>query len=334
LEKNIEAFLKYWGPEHCVLVTITNQKPLVGKDSCKAAWRSLKRGVIDRRYPNYIRVPERHKNKGQHSHILTQLGVDVRTSFCFASHTESRRAFAKWRQSRSAQDLALARRYTKGYSESAHPVLKAEWSFWRKLCKRGGYGVGRVEVIPVRESAQRLGRYLGKYLTKSFGEREKEDHGSKLVSYGKESRWWSTRFTWFSPASNLRRAKLSRMAQLLSIDARTQIHDFDDFKVVLGRRWAHSIVKLIPQLLLPVSDYVCCMSLDGMLRYWDRDRSLYAHIRDDRDAVEASTEWILSQLWKINAEHGRTLGRFPCSCPPPALALGECERHQPLDLRW
>src|SRR5438874_9915202 len=100
LEANIQAFIEHWTHENCVLVTITNKKPLIGKQACSQAWRSLKRGVIDKRYPNYIRVPERHQNKGQHSHILTHLGVDVRSSFCFAGHTEARRAYAKWRTSR------------------------------------------------------------------------------------------------------------------------------------------------------------------------------------------------------------------------------------------
>jgi hypothetical protein len=335
LGKNIEAFVEHWGPDCCILVTITNKKPLVGKEACKAAWRSLKRGVIDKRYPNYIRVPERHKNKGQHSHILTHLGVDVRTSFSFAALMEARRAFARWRQSRSPEDLAFARRCTKAYSESAHPMLKAEWSFWRRLGKRGGYGVGRVEVIPVRESAERLGRYLGKYLTKSFGERGEEDRGSKLVSYGKVSRWWSTRFTWYSPASNLRRAKLSKIARLLSLEPNTQVHSFEDFKFVLGRQWSRALIDIIPRMLLPVSDYSCCMSLDGMLRYWERDRIVYAHIQDDSEAVEASMGWVLAQLWKINAEYGRTHENvLKVSEAPEVFAQGGVVKQELLRLRW
>jgi hypothetical protein len=311
LEANIQAFIEHWGYENCVLVTITNKKPLIGKEACSLAWRSLKRGVIDKRYPNYIRVPERHQNKGQHSHILTHLGVDVRSSFCFSGHTEARKAYAKWRASRSVEDLQLARRCTKLYSECAHPVLKAEWSFWRKLAVKGGYGVGRVEVIPVRETSKRLGRYLGKYLTKSFGGRSPEDHGSKLVSYGKQSRWWSSRFSWYSPASNLRRAKVARIAGLLSLDPKTPVSSYTDLKTVLGRNWARVLSDILPRLLLPFSEYRCCLSLSGMLRYWDRDRAVYGHYASDSEAVEASAEWVLAQLWAIN----RDSGQRPEHCP-------------------
>src|ERR1700676_3308509 len=104
----------------------------------------------------------------------------------------------------------------------AEPTLKTEGSVWRQIARRDAYGVGRVEVVPIRESGRRLGRYLGKYLTAGFRERASEDRGSKLVSYGKNSRWWTTRFSWVSPASNLRRAKLARIAALLSIDPRTE----------------------------------------------------------------------------------------------------------------
>lgn len=324
LEANIQAFIEHYGYENCVLVTITNKKPLIDKKACVQAWRSLKRGVIDKRYPNYIRVPERHQNKGQHSHILTHLRVDVRTSFFFAGHTEARKAYAKWRKSKCRDDLQFARECTKLYSERAHPVLKAEWSFWRKLGAKGNYGVGRVEVIPIRETGKRLGRYLGKYLTKAFDGRSAEDLGSKLVSYGKESRWWSSKFTWYSPASNLRRAKLARVALLLSLEKKTQFSSYEELKCVLGRQWARSLSEVLPRLLLPLGEYACCLSLDAMLRYWERDRSLYAHFESDAEAVEASTEWALAQLWAINRKDGKTPEHFP-NAPLPFPAFGECD---------
>jgi hypothetical protein len=326
LEENIAAFIKHYGYENCVLVTITNKKPRIGRQECERAWRSLKRGVIDKRYPNYIRVPERHANKGQHSHILTHLGVDVRSSFCFAGHTEARKAYASWRKSRSACDLAFARRCTKLYSEGAHPALKTEWSFWRRLAKRDAYGVGRVEVVPIRESGRRLGRYLGKYLTAGFSERAGEDKGSKLVSYGKNSRWWTTRFSWVSPASNLRRAKLARIAGLLSIDPKTQIRSFSDFKVVLGSGWARDMSDVLRFTLLPLASYSCCGALDRMLFYWDRDRGLFSHFEENHEAIEASAEWTLSRLWAIHRKHGRPNERFS-SAPSSSLALGKGEAH-------
>lgn len=335
LDANIQAFIEHWGYENCVLVTITNKKPLIGKKACSQAWRSLKRGVIDKRYPNYIRVPERHQNKGQHSHILTQLGVDVRTSFCFVGHTEARKAYATWRKTQCRADLQFARRCTKLYSESAHPLLKAEWSFWRKLAAKGSYGVGRVEVIPIRETGKRLGRYLGKYLTKAFDGRSAEDHGSKLVSYGKQSRWWSSRFTWYSPASNLRRAKLARIAALLSLDEKTQLSPYDELKRVLGKQWARSLAEVLPRVLLPFIEYGCCLSLNGMLRYWDRDRAFYSHFESDAEAIEASAEWVLGQVWAINRKHGKTAEHFP-NAPLPSLAFGECDlkKEKTVQLAW
>jgi len=335
LDANIQAFIEHWTYENCVLVTITNKKPLIGRDACSLAWRNLKRGVIDKRYPNYIRVPERHQNKGQHSHILTHLGVDVRSSFCFAGHTEARKAYAKWRTSQLQDDLQFGRRCTKLYSESAHPVLKAEWSFWRKLAAKGSYGVGRVEVIPIRETGKRLGRYLGKYLTKAFDGRSLEDHGSKLVSYGKQSRWWSSRFTWYSPASNLRRAKLARIAYLLSLDQKTRLSSYEDLKFVLGKQWARSLSDLLPRLLLPLGEYASCLSLNAMVRHWERDRAFYSHFESDAEAIEASTEWVLAQLWAINREYGKTSEHF-LNAPLPFSAFGEgnLKEEKTVQLTW
>jgi hypothetical protein len=122
---------------------------------------------------------------------------------------------------------------------------------------------------------------------------------------------------------------------LLSLDKKTQLLSYEELRRVLGKQWAAFSSEVLPRLLLPLGQYACCLSLDVMLRYWERDRLLYSHIESDAEAVEASTEWVLAQLWAINRKDGKTPEHFP-NAPLPSPAFGECDPNEEkrVQLTW
>jgi len=64
---------------------------------------------------------------------------------------------------------------------SASEALRAEWAWWRE--NQGKYGFGRHELMPVRTTGEQIGRYVAKYLGKSWSERTADDKGGRCVRY-------------------------------------------------------------------------------------------------------------------------------------------------------
>lgn len=111
---------------------------------------------IRERYHCGVIVTERHKSGAIHFHLLVVLSDDIRTGFDWEA--VSRRDY------RSASD-----------------ALRAEWAWWRE--NQGKYGFGRHELMPVRTTGEQIGRYVAKYLGKSWSERTADDKGGRCVRY-------------------------------------------------------------------------------------------------------------------------------------------------------
>lgn len=118
---------------------------------------------IRERYRCGVIVTERHKSGAIHFHLLVVLREDIKTGFDFEA--------VKNRDYRSASD-----------------ALRDEWAWWRE--NQGKYGFGRHELMPVRTTGEQIGRYVAKYLGKSWEERAADDKGGRCVRYF--GRWSST----------------------------------------------------------------------------------------------------------------------------------------------
>ena len=111
---------------------------------------------IRERYQCGVIVTERHKSGAIHFHLLVVLSADIRTGF-------------DWE--------AVSRRDYRSASEA----LRAEWAWWRE--NQSKYGFGRHELMPVRTTGEQMGRYVAKYLGKSWEERTADDKGGRCVRY-------------------------------------------------------------------------------------------------------------------------------------------------------
>jgi hypothetical protein len=171
---------------------------------------SLATNVLRPRYGEAIRVYERQKSGRIHYHLLVNVGEDIRSGFNF--HAIKKHDY-----------------------RSASAALRAEWAFWRRTSKE--YGFGRTELLPVISTAEAVGRYVGKYISKHLAAREERDLGVRLVSYI-GPRVATVKFAWAGGKGRDWRVGLGSLVRDLAamgqIDGVSTEAMFRQF----GRRWA------------------------------------------------------------------------------------------------
>jgi hypothetical protein len=183
---------------------------------------SLTTNVIRPRYREAIRVYERQKSGRIHYHLLVAIGRDIRTGVDF-------RALEN-------QDY-----------RSAGPALRAEWAFWRRTAKL--YGFGRTELLPIIDTAEALGRYVGKYIAKHLGAREERDLGVRLVSYV-GPRVATVKFAWAGGKGAAWRRGLEALVRDLAAMRRIDSPTCEAMRRAFGKQWAWSWKDVIAQRAL------------------------------------------------------------------------------------
>jgi hypothetical protein len=138
---------------------------------------------------------------------------------------------------RTGVDFEAFRKKPRGDYRSASRALRDEWSFWRATAP--AYGFGRTELLPIKSTAEGIGRYVGKYIGKHLGQRRPEDKGVRLVEYSRGARMASTRFGWSTPGA----AAWRRKVRLFASEMAEAMHNpepipFRSFTAVFGPRWA------------------------------------------------------------------------------------------------
>ena len=171
LKCNLLALFEHYPIGHIGLFTLTYKKDQqcfreAGKD-----FNSLTTGVLNDRFLDWVKVGERTEKGVVHFHLVVVCKEEIRRGFDF--------------------DAVNNRDY-----RSVRPYLRDEWAFWRSNAARGkkparvgaaeryGFG-GRVELKPIRKSAEAVANYLSKYLSKGWANRESRDKGVRLISYSK-----------------------------------------------------------------------------------------------------------------------------------------------------
>jgi len=100
----------------------------------------------------------------------------------------------------------------------------------------------------VRSTAEGIARYVGKYISKSIGNRSPRDHGSRLVEYSRGARMASTRFAWATPGATAWRRKVALFALIVSSHHGGMEVTFPDLKTILGDDWAYRHRRFIAAL--------------------------------------------------------------------------------------
>ncbi len=223
LAHSVQEIAKTYGIDKLGFLTLTFKEFITCAKEATRRLNSLNTNILKDRYLAHIRVFERCKSGRIHFHLLVVLRSDIRTGFDFDA--------IKNHDYRSANDY-----------------LRSEWSFWRKTAKK--YGFGRTELLPVRTTSEGIARYVGKYISKNIESRIPEDKGVRLVSYSKNARSGSTRFSFVSEGSKEWRGKVKNFAVFVAKKHGLPFPcKYEDLKEYEGKNWAYKWRDLI--LMLP-----------------------------------------------------------------------------------
>ncbi|HXB58528.1 MAG TPA: hypothetical protein VNU95_03140 [Candidatus Acidoferrales bacterium] len=196
-------------------------------DFVQKRWHSLNTNILSKRYPDWICIPEPHKDGVWHLHVVVATKMDIRTGTDI--ETLSNYKLPYWmRRGKHLRNEALA----------------GEWQALREIaCK---YRFGRIELLPVKKTGEALARYLAGYLTKSFnmippGQKHRLIRFSRGVS-----RVCSMQFTIRSLGNLIYRTRLKLAASML------HFREYGDFADYFGPRWHYYLSDIIAEIPIPM----------------------------------------------------------------------------------
>lgn len=209
---NVQHFVEVVGISNVGMLTLTFPECVLLPKEAQKMFNSMRTHFLSKHFGEYIRVFERQKSGSIHYHLLIDVGSDIRTGLDFEAIAN--------RDYRSASD-----------------TLRNIWALLRKELPL--YGFGRSELLPIKTTPEAMGKYVGKYIGKSFDCRMWQDKGVRLVDYSRSARMATSNFQFVSAGSKIWRNNVSQFAQEL---AECLGHDvtYSDLRQLLGDRWAYN----------------------------------------------------------------------------------------------
>lgn len=249
LKQNIRFLASTFTMDHMGFVTITVGDREVGgrfrnlrdRKEAQRRFHSLMTNELARRYLCGVVVPERHANQGIHFHIVVVTRANVRGGI----------DMAKCFPPKGPDGKPL----TKPDYSSANGTLRMEWAFWRRVCKR--YGFGRHEFRPAYGEPEALGGYMAKYLKKDWANRLPEDRGARCLRYfghwdaapraegtRRKAPPWGSRFGWLGEGGRGWREKMRQLAMVSKLQGAPLTPD--SIAHELGPRWCFKLMQIFP----------------------------------------------------------------------------------------
>jgi len=221
--ENAIRFVEKVGLEKVGFLTVTFPAEVKSPREAQRRWNNFCRRVVSRLFGQRVRALEPHSDGRPHSHSLIDCGGDIRTGFDW-EHYDRVRAWSKDR----LRSLAAKPRG----SLNRRPHLVWLHSELRRLAPL--YGIGRVELIPLRSTGEAVGRYVGGYLSKGTGRRRgMEWKGVRHVSYTRRCpRAIKGPWAWAEHGRRWRR-QLARWA------AKHGCATMEEISAVFGPRWCY-----------------------------------------------------------------------------------------------
>jgi hypothetical protein len=232
---NVEAFVRYWGRNHCLFFTITDKENLHPTQFARRWNHYLRRHgawIV-----SFIRVLEPQKQGRPHYHVLVAVAWDTRPD---AFDWE---AFDDCQKERKANGpTPRFRELRKRYKDSAAPELVALWAAHRKVLPR--YGLGdRAELLPLRKGKEAISEYVGKYLEGGLALRRHSWKGCRRVEFDRRRKieWHccSRVFSWNSPGAKAWRKRVGELGAVIAVA------DIDGLRRKLGPKWAYRMREII-----------------------------------------------------------------------------------------
>jgi hypothetical protein len=213
LKNSIEKMVKKYGVENILFLTLTFKDNVQCHREASKRMNSLTTNIIKPRYKDYAGVPERMKSGRIHYHYLIPTKDNVLLGLDF----------------KALQN--------KDY-RTANSALRKEWAFWRNTAPK--YRFGRTELLPIKSTAEAVGKYVGKYISKNIESRTEGDKGARLMRLSKGIRSGNSRFAFLSDGSYQWRKKVALFASQISKKYPTEtIENVKDLSRVIGKRWAY-----------------------------------------------------------------------------------------------
>lgn len=236
LAQNIKTMASKFGVERIGFLTLTvgeserhgwGFQKVHNRAEASRRFNSLLTNVIRQRYRCGVIVQERHKDGGIHFHLVVVCDADIRGAINFRA--------------------AFPPGGGRGDYRTANDALRGEWRFWRENAER--YGFGRCQLQPVKSNGEAVGRYVGKYISKTWEARRPEDKGARLVRYfgswsetgPKVGPPWSARHSLLTPRAMAWRSCMAQI-QLASRLLGNEVNQ-SNIKEQWGPHWAWRMTR-------------------------------------------------------------------------------------------
>ncbi len=219
LTMNVIAFCSTVGIEKVGFLTITFAEDLTWEEA-ERRFNNFNRRVLSVLFGDRIKVLEFTRSGRPHFHLVVSCSGAIRDGFNFEHATEVAHWSKAFRRERGSKPKG-------NYGGNA--LLR---SLWRTLRETGPkYGLGRMELIPIKSGAEAVGHYVGGYLAKAVGERQPEHKGARMVSYSRGfQRLYKGNFSFVERGRPFRR-KLAIWA------ARAGCFSLEEVSALFGPRW-------------------------------------------------------------------------------------------------
>lgn len=233
LAQNVSQFVKEHGKDNVGFFTITFDSSVRSYQESQRRFHNFARRVLSELFGDRIKVLEPHRDGRPHYHLLVDCKGDIRSGFNW-EHYKATSEHYKGGGTRSN-----APKGDLGRTELLKRLHKALNSAGPK------YGVGRMELTPIKSEGEAIGRYVGGYIAKGAINRDKRYKGSRWVSYSRNfTRAVKGAFGWVESGAVWRK-KVALFA------ARHGCASFEQLKGVFGDRWAYHHREAIERMTIP-----------------------------------------------------------------------------------
>lgn len=217
LGENVHRFCSLYGLDNCGFLTLTFPDNVQDHKEASRRFNNMNRRFLSTFYGEWIWTRERQKRGAWHYHLVIECKGDVRTGFDWDEYMQ-------WISDR---EQGKRRRLRTG-----NPFLRSLWDLNNRAFPL--YGFGRVELLPIRSTAEAVACYVGKYISKQIVQRPEEDKGVRLVSRSTGFPAGTPKMSWNTEGSKQWRRNLA----LFAIHA-CCCSSYEEFLEKAPRRWAY-----------------------------------------------------------------------------------------------